>query len=71
VVCTVDSNGQSAAECEANAMLIAAAPELLAALEMAVRRLEVLEAAHYHGDTEAIRAARAAIAKAKEARDEQ
>lgn len=37
VVCTVDSNGQSAAECEANAMLIAAAPELLAALEGVMR----------------------------------
>lgn len=48
---------------EANARLIAAAPDLLAALRFALRRMERLDAEHL-GKDDACEAARAAIAKA-------
>lgn len=55
---------------EANARLIAAAPELLAALERLLESAEYLkedsDSAHgYHGEPESFKLARAAIAKAK------
>lgn len=59
-VCNIDYSEQSAAEVEANARLIAAAPELLAALQA------LAEVALYRdGDcTAQLTTARAAIAKA-------
>lgn len=58
------------AQCQANARLISAAPELLDVVERAVRRLEI---AHANGDSimrEWIVDARAAIAKATGANHE-
>ena len=54
--------GQLEAECEANARLIAAAPELLAACELAA---EVLEQPESGGQAHAHAALTVAIAKAK------
>lgn len=53
-------------ETEANARLIAAAPELLEALEAAAIRLEILERKYTGGTDWCTSLARAAIAKAKD-----
>lgn len=64
-ICRCDQQGTTDDETHnVNARLIAAAPDLLAALTLALTRLETLEATHYHGDTETTKACRAAIAKA-------
>jgi hypothetical protein len=61
-ICDTNEN-RPAKEQEANARLIAAAPELLVALQAA---LEVMELDNYGGENNpAIRRARAAIAEAK------
>jgi len=51
-------------EANANARLIAAAPDLLEACEAALSDLSARDAVHYHGDTTVTSRLRSAIAKA-------
>ena len=52
-------------EAKANAVLMANAPELLAMVETLADHLDARDAAHYHGSSPIVQAARAAIAKAR------
>lgn len=63
VVCSRNPYESKAAEFEANARLIAAAPELLAALELA--RAILVEVEHYRADGHSVAIIDAAIAKAE------
>ena len=66
-IATVESwHGKNeSAESERNADLMAAAPDLLAALISACGRLEALEATHYHGPSATVNICRAAISRAR------
>jgi hypothetical protein len=62
VVATCEARGQY--EAEANARLIASAPELLAALQGLMRDMKAADVLHYGTYAESVADARAAIAKA-------